>query len=110
MPRDEEFRAKEKKYHKMTHDGLIERGAESGEETRISNRERDFDLRRARASPDDLLPQHESRQKYSRPADGNTQSAEQNAADEMAQDPPFGDDGRSQAEAPSQDSRQHSTR
>ena len=38
MPRDEEFRAKEKKYHKMTHDGLIERGAESGEETRISTK------------------------------------------------------------------------
>ena len=110
MPRDEEFRAKEKKYHKMTDDGLIERGAESGEETRISNRERDFDLRRARASPDDLLPQHEGRQKYSRPADGNAQSAEQNAADEMAQDPPFWDDGRSQSESPSQDSRQHSTR
>ena len=27
MPRDEEFRAKEKKFHKMTRDGLVERGA-----------------------------------------------------------------------------------
>ncbi|MFQ7748480.1 MAG: hypothetical protein ACLRJV_15030 [Eubacteriales bacterium] len=33
MPRDEEFRAKEKKFHKMTRDGLVERGAASGEET-----------------------------------------------------------------------------
>ena len=49
MPRDREFRAKEKRFQKMTHDGLIERGAESGEEIRISTRERDFDLRQARA-------------------------------------------------------------
>lgn len=54
MPRDEEFRAKEKKFHKMTRDGLVERGAASGEETRISGREQDFDLRQARDSPDSL--------------------------------------------------------
>lgn len=51
MPRDEEFRAKEKKYHKMTRDGLVERSADSGEEIRISEREQDFDLRQARDSP-----------------------------------------------------------
>ena len=54
LPRDEEFRAKEKKFHKMTRDGLVERGAASGEETRISGREQDFDLRQARDSPDSL--------------------------------------------------------
>ena len=54
MPRDEEFRAKEKKFHKMTRDGLVERGAASGEETRISGGEEDFDVRQARGSPDSV--------------------------------------------------------
>lgn len=56
MSRDQEFRAKEKKLHKMTRDGLVERGAATGEETRISQREREFDLRQARDAPEDLQP------------------------------------------------------
>lgn len=38
----------------MTRDGLVERGAASGEETRISSRDQDFELRRARDGPDSV--------------------------------------------------------
>ena len=74
MPRDEEFRAKEKKFHKMTRDGLVERGAASGEETRISGREQDFDLRQARDSPDSLedLSAKARHTRQQRPKDGDT--------------------------------------
>lgn len=78
MPRDEEFRAKEKKFHKMTRDGLVERGAASGEETRISGREQDFDLRQARDSPDSLedLSAKARHTRQQRPKDGDTPQAE----------------------------------
>lgn len=78
MPRDEEFRAKEKKFHKMTRDGLVERGAASGEETRISGREQDFDLRQARDSPDSLenLSAKARHTRQQRPKDGNAPQAE----------------------------------
>ena len=78
MPRDEEFRAKEKKFHKMTRDGLVERGAASGEETRISGREQDFDLRQARDSPDSLedLSAKARHTRQQRPKDGDVPQAE----------------------------------
>ena len=78
MPRDEEFRAKEKKFHKMTRDGLVERGAASGEETRISGREQDFDLRQARDSPDSLedLSAKARHTRQQRPKDGDAPQAE----------------------------------
>ena len=78
MPRDEEFRAKEKKFHKMTRDGLVERGAASGEETRISGREQDFDLRQARDSPDSLedLSAKARHTRQQKPKDGDTPQAE----------------------------------
>ncbi|MFQ9015256.1 MAG: hypothetical protein ACLR6S_15085 [Lacrimispora saccharolytica] len=78
MPRDEEFRAKEKKFHKMTRDGLVERGAASGEETRISSREQDFDLRQARDSPDFLedLSVKARHARQQRPQDGDNPQAE----------------------------------
>ena len=78
LPRDEEFRAKEKKFHKMTRDGLVERGAASGEETRISGREQDFDLRQARDSPDSLedLSAKARHTRQQRPKDGGTPQAE----------------------------------
>ena len=78
MPRDEEFRAKEKKFHKMTRDGLVERGAASGEETRISGREQDFDLRQARDSPDSLedLSAKARHTRQQRPKDGDIPQAE----------------------------------
>ena len=78
MPRDEEFRAKEKKFHKMTRDGLVERGAASGEETRISGREQDFDLRQARDSPDSLenLSAKARHTRQQRPKDGDASQVE----------------------------------
>ncbi len=78
MPRDEEFRAKEKKFHKMTRDGLVERGAASGEENRISGREQDFDLRQARDSPDSLedLSAKARHTRQQRPKDGDVPQAE----------------------------------
>lgn len=45
MSRDEAFKAREKRTHKMTRDGLIERNEVTGEESRISSREQDFKLR-----------------------------------------------------------------
>lgn len=45
MSRDERFSAREKKTHKMTRDGLVERNAATGEESRISQRGQDFRLR-----------------------------------------------------------------
>ena len=82
MPRDEEFRAKEKKFHKMTRDGLVERGAASGEETRISGREQDFDLRQARDSPDSLedLSAKARHTRQQRPKDGDAARRETAAA------------------------------
>ena len=78
LPRDEEFRAKEKKFHKMTRDGLVERGAASGEETRISGREQDFDLRQARDSPDSLedLSAKARHTRQQRPKDGDASQVE----------------------------------
>jgi len=78
LPRDEEFRAKEKKFHKMTRDGLVERGAASGEETRISGREQDFDLRQARDSPDSLedLSAKARHTRQQRPKDGEAPQTE----------------------------------
>ena len=78
MPRDEEFRAKEKKFHKITRDWLVERGAASGEETRISGREQDFDLRQARDSPDSLedLSAKARHTRQQRPKDGDVPQAE----------------------------------
>ena len=109
MPRDREFRAKEKKFQKMTHDGLIERGADSGDETRISSREKDFDLRRARESPGELPQQQEKRQSHSKMAEGNSQSAEQNETD-RTQDSLFGEREQSKSENVQGNSQQHSTR
>lgn len=45
MSRDERFSAREKKTHKMTRDGLVERNETTGEESRISQRGQDFKLR-----------------------------------------------------------------
>ena len=45
MLRDERFNAREKKTHKMTRDGLVERNETTGEESRISQRGQDFKLR-----------------------------------------------------------------
>lgn len=109
MPRDREFRAKEKKFQKMTHDGLIERGADSGDETRISSRERDFDLRRARESSDELSQQQEKRQSHSKATDGIPQSAEQNETD-STQDSLFGEREQPQTKNAQGNSRQHGTR
>ena len=53
MPKDREFRARDKTVQKMTRDGLVEQNARTKEETRISDREKDFDLRRSQ----DLPPQ-----------------------------------------------------
>ena len=108
MPRDREFRAKEKKFQKMTHDGLIERGAESGEEIRISNRERDFDLRQARASPNGV-PQQENRQHRFRPAEEISQTTEQSNADEPV-DSSFKENGYSQAADAAQNTRKRNQR
>lgn len=108
MPRDREFRAKEKKFQKMTHDGLIERGAESGEEIRISNRERDFDLRQARASPDGV-PQQENRQHRFRPAEEISQTTEQSNADEPV-DSSFKENGYSQAADAAQNTQKRNQR
>lgn len=55
MPKDREFRARDKTVQKMTRDGLVEQNARIKEETRISDREKDFDLRRSQ----DLPPQDE---------------------------------------------------
>lgn len=51
MSRDMEFHVRDKKTQRMTRDGLVERNEATGEETSISRRIRDFDLRQARASP-----------------------------------------------------------
>ena len=53
LPKDREFRARDKTVQKMTRDGLVEQNARTKEETRISDREKDFDLRRSQ----DLPPQ-----------------------------------------------------
>lgn len=45
MSHDERFKARDKKTHKMTRDGLVERNAATGEESRISQRGQDFRLR-----------------------------------------------------------------
>ena len=108
MPRDREFRAKEKKFQKMTHDGLIERGAESGEEVRISNRERDFDLRQARASPNGV-PQQENRQHRFRPAEELSQTAEQGNTDKPI-DSSFRENDHPQAADAAQNTRHHNQR
>lgn len=45
MSHDERFKGRDKKTHKMTRDGLVERNAATGEESRISQRRQDFKLR-----------------------------------------------------------------
>ena len=62
----------------MTRDGLVERGAASGEETRISGREQDFDLRQARDSPDSLedLSAKARHTRQQRPKDGDASQVE----------------------------------
>ena len=45
MSRDPEFRARDKKTHKMTRDGLVERNEATGQETSVSQRGQDFQLR-----------------------------------------------------------------
>lgn len=45
MPRDERFSARDKKTHKMTKDGLIERNETTGDEQRISQRGQDFQMK-----------------------------------------------------------------
>ena len=47
-----EYEKRDKKVHKMTRDGLVERNLATGEDTRISGRGQDFDLRQAREAPD----------------------------------------------------------
>lgn len=49
MPRDERFSARDKKTHKMTRDGLVERNETTGEEQRVSQRGQDFMLREVSA-------------------------------------------------------------
>ncbi|MDL2231999.1 peptidoglycan DD-metalloendopeptidase family protein [Ruminococcaceae bacterium OttesenSCG-928-L11] len=44
--RDERLSAREKKTHKMSRDGLVERNQSTGEEQRVSQRGQDFQLRR----------------------------------------------------------------
>ena len=56
MSRDPEFRAKDKKTHKMTRDGLVERNEATGEESRISQRGQDFQLRQAPAEQPGMTP------------------------------------------------------
>lgn len=51
LPKDREFRARDKTVQKMTRDGLVEQNARTKEETRISDREKDFDLRRSQDLP-----------------------------------------------------------
>ena len=45
MSHDERFKARDKKTHKMTRDGLVERNAATGDERGISQRGQDFRLR-----------------------------------------------------------------
>jgi murein DD-endopeptidase MepM/ murein hydrolase activator NlpD len=45
LSRDERFKMRDKKIHKITRDGLVERNKATGEESRISQREQDFKLR-----------------------------------------------------------------
>ena len=45
MSHNERFKGRDKKTHKMTRDGLVERNAATGEESRISQRRQDFKLR-----------------------------------------------------------------
>ena len=108
MPRDEEFRAKEKKYHKMTRDGLVERGADSGEEIRISERERDFDLRQARDSPiygDMSTEARHSRQRQQKENPLSEKEAASESSDFHSEDSPL-----SSSEEPVRDSRKKSKR
>ena len=49
MSRDPEFRAKDKKTHKMTRDWLVEVNQTTGEESRLSQRGQDFQLKQAPA-------------------------------------------------------------
>lgn len=47
MTRDHEYRARDKKTHKMTRDGLVEHNEATGEEILVSRREQDYDPRTA---------------------------------------------------------------
>lgn len=54
MSRDKEFRARDKKTHKMTRDGLVEQNQTAGTEERISQRLADVSFDKARPAPEVL--------------------------------------------------------
>lgn len=90
MPKDREFRARDKTVQKMTRDGLVEQNARTKEETRISDREKDFDLRRSQDLPPkddrDLSSETRHKRKQQSPVQ-ETASLEQQPEDVSSQEP-----------------------
>ena len=60
-----EYDKRDKKVHKMTRDGLAEQNLATGEETRISDRERDFNLQKAQEPVSVRQAISESRSRHS---------------------------------------------
>lgn len=56
MPREQEYRARDKVTHQMTRDGLVERNESTGQQARISQRGQEFDLRAQAATRENVAP------------------------------------------------------
>lgn len=110
MPKDREFRARDKTVQKMTRDGLVEQNARTKEETRISDREKDFDLRRSQDLPPkddrDLSSETRHKRKQQSPVQ-ETASLEQQPEDVSSQEP---EKHVQEAEAVKEKEIQHGTR
>ena len=90
MSRDPEFRARDKKTHKMTRDGLVERNETTGEEQRVSQRRQDFQMRQPQAEQPsfygrDTPAGHSRRQ----PRTGDTQPPEPDSFGQGQHPDPF---------------------
>ncbi len=94
MSHDERFKARDKKTHRMTRDGLIERNAATGEERRISQRGQEFKLRdrlsddmAARGHPPDLAHgRHSQRRPQALPREEAIPRMEQPQAADASRD------------------------